>query len=177
MAEENNSPKLEYIKEEEEIQAADKVKKLRAKLKKCRKNKEEYLDGWQRQKADFINYTKEESKRLEEFKKYANESLLMEIIYILDYFEIAIKELKDDDKNKEWFKGILSVNKNIKKILENNGISEINIAVGDKFNPVLCESLDSIKSQEEPETILEIFQKGYKLHDRVIRPARVRVAM
>lgn len=115
-------------------------------MKKMSKEKE-YLAGWQRCKADFLNYKKEEKKRLEEFKKYANEDLILEILPILDGLDMGLKELK--------------------KALK---IKEINIKKGERFNPEIHEAITG-----DGQEVDKVLQKGYALNDKVIRPSKVKL--
>ncbi len=123
------------------------------------KEKEEYLAGWQRAKADFLNYKKEETERVEEMLKYVKQDLCLKILPILDSFELFEKNIK----------------KQLQDFLKNQEVEEIK-GVGERFNPNLHEAVKEVKiKNKESGTIVEIVQKGYKLHDKVIRPAKVKI--
>ena len=97
--------KREDNEKEEELS----IDELKEKLKECQKLANEYLAGWQRSKADFLNYKKDEAERIGEFLKYSNEELILKILPILDSFEKAEKEISDDKKNDKFIKGILKI--------------------------------------------------------------------
>jgi len=93
----------------EEIKIEQNIEELKKKLEECEKLKDEYLAGWQRERADFLNYKREELERIGEILKYTNVGLILNILPILDNFEIAEKKLPEDLKNDENVKGILSI--------------------------------------------------------------------
>ena len=142
------------------------------KISKEKKQAQEYLAGWQRTKADFINYKKRQEKGMAEFRKFAQEDLILEILPILDAFRLAAKQAPQDD---EWIKGILQIKVQLENLLESKGIEEIK-AVGEKFNPELHEAMEEIKSRGKEGQVIEEIQKGYTLNNKVIRPSKVKVA-
>lgn len=159
--------KVEYVPEEElSSEALAKEGKLKKKLKSCEKERGEYLAGWQRAKADLINYKKEQEHRITDYYKFANEGLILELLLVLDSFEEALKH----DKNE----GIKQLYNQLKNILKSNGVEEIK-AVGEKFNPEFHESTGEVKGKKQGVVVEEI-QKGYKLNNKVIRPSRVKIS-
>mgnify|MGYP000477532618 CR=1 FL=1 len=168
--------KIEYI-EEDEIKGIDyekKLKKLKKKLKDCLKEKEEYLLGWQRERADFINYRKEEEKRLKEREEAFKRSFLLKILPILDNLELAEEKLTSDLKENQWVKGILKIKSQIKDILKKEGVEEIKVKIKDKFDPSIHEAI-GVEGEGEEMRISEIYQKGYFLNGKLLRPAKVKV--
>ncbi|MCK4474090.1 nucleotide exchange factor GrpE [Candidatus Parcubacteria bacterium] len=150
-------------------------------LEKCRKEKEDYLNGWQRAKADFLNYKKQEMERIGDILKYANEGLILKFLLILDNFEKAEKETYKIIKShpcpelKNALQGFLQIKTQILDFLKNQEIQEIN-CVGEKFDPNFHEAIETIETKDqESGKIIEEIQKGYKLHNKVIRPAKVKV--
>ena len=158
--------KIEYISEDDTGAVDKKIKKIKDKLKKCQKEKEEYLAGWQRAKADLINYKKEQEKKASDYYKFANEGLISEILLALDSFEEAMKHTKDE--------GIQQLYNQLLNILKNQGLEEIK-TVGEKFNPEFHESVGEVKSKEKQGIVAEEVQRGYTLHGKTIRAARVKV--
>lgn len=149
---------------------------LQKKLEDCQKKREEYLAGWQRARADFLNYKKEEMERIKEILKYGNENLILKILPILDNFEKAEKEIPDDKKNDKLLEGILQIKTQFQDFLKNQGIEEIK-TVGEKFDPNFQEVVQEIEKADcESGTVIEETQKGYILNGKVIRPAKVKVA-
>jgi len=152
------------------------IEELKKKLEEAEKLKNEYLAGWQRARADFLNYKKEELERLGEMVKYAGETLILKILPILDNFEIAEKKLPEDLKNNENVKGILQIKNQILNFLKEQGVEEIK-SVGERFDPNFHEVVEEVEMKDkEPGTIVEEIQKGYKINGRLLRPAKVKVA-
>lgn len=147
---------------------------LEQKLAALEKKAEEYLNGWKRAKADYINFKKETEKKQREIIEYANANLLLDILPLVDQFKIAFVHLPQEQKDSEWVKGIRHLESKLKKILEDYGIKEIP-SVG-KFNPELHEAIEHVESDQEEGTILETTLTGFKLGEMVIQPARVKVA-
>jgi len=159
----------------EEIKIEQNIEELKKKLEECEKLKDEYLAGWQRERADFLNYKREELERIGEILKYTNVGLILNILPILDNFEIAEKKIPEDLKNDENVKGILQLKNQILDFLKNQGVEEIK-SIGEKFDPNLQEVVEEVKIEgKESGIIIEEIQKGYKINGKVLRPARVRV--
>lgn len=148
---------------------------FKKKLEECRKERDEYLAGWQRAKADFINHKREELERMQEIIKFAEEEMALKILSILDDFDLAEKNLAGEEKEDEKVKGLLQIKKKIQEVLKNSSVEEIK-AVGEKFDPNLHEALELAESDKESGTILEELQKGYSMSGKVIRPSKVKVS-
>lgn len=131
------------------------------------------MNNWQRERADFANYKKAESKRLEEFVKFANVGLILEVVEVLDDLEIVAK-------NNENNEGLEPVLKKFQDLLAKYGAERIKVE--GKFDPNLHEAVTaeaqngSAETQNtEGEEKLEEVRAGYKMNGRVIRPARVKI--
>jgi molecular chaperone GrpE len=162
-------------KKKPEIEEKLKIEDLKKKLEECEKLKNEYLAGWQRARADLINYKKEELERVGELIKFSANGLILNILPILDNFEIAEKKLPENLKNNENIKGILQIKNQILNFLKEQGIEEIK-SVGERFDPNFHEVVEEVKMEgKEPGTIVEEIQKGYKIDGRLLRPAKVKV--
>lgn len=153
------------------------VKKLREKLKLCTKEKQEYLDGWQRTKADYMNSKKEEELRRKDIMKYASERLVDDLIPVMQSFDMAFvnKELWEKvDKN--WRTGVEYIYSQFKNVLENNGLKEVN-PLGLKFDPNRDEALEHVPVDDESKNhiVVEVIQKGYELNGKLIKAPRVKV--
>jgi len=155
--------KIEYIEESSE-DFAKKFKKIKDKLKSCEKERAEYLAGWQRAKADLINYKKEQEQKNSQLFKFANETTISEILPVLDSFEQALKHKKDE--------GIQQLYNQLKNILKNQGLEEIE-SMGKKFNPEFHEAVEEVKGKKG--IIIQEIQKGYTLNKKIIRPSKVKV--
>ncbi|MFH1841168.1 MAG: nucleotide exchange factor GrpE [Candidatus Nealsonbacteria bacterium] len=144
------------------------------KLEECQKKRDEYLAGWQRARADFLNYKKEEMERMGKILKYANEDLILKILPILDNLEKAEKETPDDLKENQYVSGVFQIKKQIEEFLKNQGIEEIK-SLGESFDLNFHEVVEEVEG-EKTGIIVEEVKKGYKLQDKVIRPAKVKVS-
>lgn len=160
----------------EETGLQEKIKKMREDLKACRKEKEDYLAGWQRAKADFINARKEEEKSRETFVKFAQASVLFEFLKIVDSLEVAAK-LAPSQAGSEG-DGIRQIYSQAKEILKQHGVTEIE-AIGKKFDPAMHEAIDKVEVDEpgKENIIVEDSQKGWLLHDKILRPTKVKVGI
>lgn len=177
----NNEPDINYTpdtetnvresEEDGEIEPVEKIKKLKNDLHACLKLQKEYLDGWQRAKADYINYKKEEEKRFRDFSRFAVEGIIHDSITVLDSFDLALKYDMPDTVRK----GMLLIKSQLEDIFKRYGFEEIR-SLGEKFNPEIHESLGESISDKESGTVVEEIQRGYSLNGKVIRPARVKIA-
>ncbi len=148
---------------------------LKKQFEECQKQRDEYLNGWKRERADFLNYKKDGIERIEELIKYANEELILKFLPILDNFELAEKKLSGDFKENEWVKGVLNIKIQILDFLKNQGVEEIK-CLGQKFDPNFQEIIEDVEVKEkESGTVIEKVQKGYTIYGKVIRPAKVKV--
>jgi len=145
-------------------------------LEECRQKCEENLNGWKRAKADLINYKKEEGQRMEEFAKYARQRYVLEILPIVDSFDLAAKRIPKEDLENESVKGMMMIKAQLEDFLRANGVEAID-AVGQKFNPELHEAAQMVECQDqESGTIIEETQKGYMIDGCLLRPAKVKVS-
>lgn len=148
---------------------------LKKKLAECQKEKDEYLKGWQRARADFLNYKKDEAERVKRILKYANEDLVFKILPILDNFEKAEKGTPDNLKDDQYLKGVLQIKVQLQDLLKNQGVKEIE-ALDKKFDPNFHEVVEEVEVEnKESGIIIEEIQKGYLIEDKLIRPSKVRV--
>ncbi len=156
----------------------DLVKKLREKLKACEKEKQEYMNGWQRERADFVNYKKRVENEKLEVIKYSNENLISELISVLDSFEMAFANKEAWEKaDKNWRVGIEYIHSQFLKILDENGLKIIN-PLEEKFDPKfhVAEVHEKTNDEKQDGKIISVKKKGYMLNGRVIIPAQVSVA-
>ncbi len=145
-------------------------------LEECQKQKEEYLAGWQRARADLLNYKKEEIERMGEILKLAEQEFVLKILPILDNFEAAEKAIPENLKEGGNFKGLLMIKAQIHDFLKNQGLEEIK-SLGEIFDPNFHEVVGQVEIKgKESGVIAEEVQKGYKVNGRLLRPAKVKVA-
>lgn len=134
-------------------------------------------DRFLRAQADLVNYRKRKDEEVTKMLKYANEELVLEILPVLDNFERAIKMDDDnlEDEVSKFLSGMKMVYASLTSALEKFDVKEIE-ALGKKFDPTFHQAVmtESVETKEK-EIILEVYQKGYTLKDKVIRPAMVKV--
>ncbi|MFQ6057932.1 MAG: nucleotide exchange factor GrpE [Anaerolineae bacterium] len=179
-AEEAQAPKSAEEKPEEVREEApeevEELEALRQRLAEAESKVEEYLDQWRRAAADLANYRKRVEKEQAEFSKYANAVLITKLLPILDDFQRAFQTVPDSLRTLTWIDGIVLIERKMQAILEQEGLTPIE-AVGKPFDPLIHEAVifEETADHEDGQVIAEL-QKGYKLHDRVLRPTLVKVA-
>ena len=167
---------MQEEKQELELEEIDDPAVLRRELEEAKAKAKEYLDQWKRAAADFANYKRRNEQEREEVIKFANAMLITRILPILDDFERAFQTMPDSLRGLTWIDGIALIERKLHAILEQEGLTTIK-AVGEQFDPRVHEAVIQEESAEHEEgQIIAELQKGYKLHDRVLRPALVKVA-
>ena len=153
------------------------LKKLRGDIKTLKKEKEEYLTGWQKERADFINYKKSEDDRKSMISESIRERILSRFLSVMDSFNMAFSNKEAWEKvDENWRKGVEYIYTDMNKVFEEYGVKAIG-EVGEKFDPNIHESIEMVDTdkKENDHTVASVTQKGYKLGDRVLRPARVNI--
>ncbi len=156
---------------------AETIKKLRVKLKKSQSSASEYLTGWQRTKADFVNARKRDEEERKEFIKFSNERLVESLIPVLESFDLAMANRETWEKvDKNWRMGVEYIYSQLRKILNESGLEEVS-PVGQKFDPARDEAVEYVPVTEEgqDQVILGVIQKGYSLNKKQMRPPKVKV--
>jgi molecular chaperone GrpE len=133
---------------------------------------ETYLDNWKRTQADFINYKRRSEQEKEDTIKFGNTMLLLELLPVLDDLQRALESVPEDISEVPWVEGIRLIERKFNKCLESQGVTIIK-TVGEKFDPKLHEAVQHVDGEDG--MIIQELRKGYKLYDRVIRPAMVAV--
>ncbi|MEK7635433.1 MAG: nucleotide exchange factor GrpE [Patescibacteria group bacterium] len=155
------------------------VKKLRLKIKELEAKNQEYLTGWQKERADSINLRKRLEEEKKEFAKFAKEDISTELISVLDSFESAFKNKEAWEKvDKNWRQGVEYIHTQFLNVLSNHGVSIIS-PLGEKFDPQRDDAIESVVVENEKDNhkILEVVSAGYKLHDKLIRAPKVKVGV
>jgi len=162
---------IEPSEEGDESDFKNRLKKVKDELKSCQKEKEEYLAGWQRAKADFINARKDEEKRMEEFAKFANKSILINFLQVADSVDMALRHGESE--------GMRQIKSQFFEILKRGGVEEIDSSPGKKFDPGEHEAIEEyiVETESKDGVIIDELQRGYKLFNRVLRPAKVKVGV
>jgi molecular chaperone GrpE len=156
----------------------EKLAKLKEKIKKLEAEKAEYMNGWQRERADFVNFKKRTEEERKEYIKFANESLLEEMLSVLESFDMAFMNKEQwNSVPQNWRVGVEYIHSQLVKILDDNGLKEFTPKEGDKFDPHLhvAEEMVAVTEKEKDGQIVSVKKKGYKLNDRIIIAPKVAV--
>jgi molecular chaperone GrpE len=162
----------EAMNQSEQVGELEDVESLKEALSEEKAKAEEYLANWQRAQADFINYKRRIEQERGETAKFANAMLILNLLPVLDDLERALESVSVKLAGLTWVDGIALVYRKLQAILEGHGLNEIK-ALGEPFDPNLHEAV--LFGEGEEGVVIEELQKGYKLHDRVIRPTMVKV--
>ena len=169
----------EILEEEHFKQPEEKsdTSKYEEQIKKLQDENKQLTEKVKLTQAELINYRKRKDEEVQTLLKYANLDIISEILNVVDNFERAIKHANNSENEelKKYNDGINMIYTNLNSILNKFGVEEIN-RVGEVFNPNEEQALltDSVEDKDD-EVVLEVLQKGYKLKDRVIRPASVKI--
>ncbi len=158
--------------EQEEVEQPEELESVRKALAEEKEKSEKYLASWQRAQADFTNYKRRNEQERADVVDYANSTLILNMLPVLDDLERALGSVPDKLAGSPWVDGIRHIYRKLQATLEAQGISVIE-AEGKEFDPNLHEAVMSVEGEEGK--IIEETQKGYRLRNRVIRPTRVKV--
>ena len=166
----------EIVPEGEAEGSGETVKRLREKLAKAVAEKQEYLDGWQRARADFANFKKDETAQSVQKETRIKATIAEAIIPALDSFDLARKDKSFLDADANLKKGIDALYQGLIKSLQSIGIAQY-VPLGEVFDPRRHEALREVQTEDESmeHTIESVFAAGYSVGDQVIRPAQVSV--
>jgi molecular chaperone GrpE len=147
-----------------------------AEIERLTKLNEEYLDGWQRARADFVNYKKRIEREQREAYRRAAGDILTRYLGIVDDLERALKDRPTEGDPGNWADGVELIYRKLRSVLEAEGVESID-ALGQPFDPNLHEAISHEDSDEQPAGyVIDVVQQGYRMGDQVLRPALVRVA-
>jgi molecular chaperone GrpE len=154
----------------------EQVTTLKTALEEMDKKAEEYLDGWQRARAEFANYKKRVLRENMDIRQVARGEVIKLYLDIADDLERALQEKPETSDDETWAEGIEIIFQKLRARLESEGIKPMK-AMGEEFDPNIHEALIKEESEEfESGQIIEVMQEGYWIGDKVLRPALVRVA-
>lgn len=161
---------------EKELSLEEQVEFLSSALDEVTAKAEEYLDGWQRSRAEFANYKKRVLRENTEIHKVARGEVIKLYLDVMDDLERALLERPDTGDGKTWMNGIEIIVQKLRSRLEAEGVKPMN-PLGEDFDPNLHEALMKEDSEEyESGKVIEVMQEGYWIGEKVLRPALVRVA-
>jgi molecular chaperone GrpE len=149
---------------------------LQSELQQVHAKADEYLDGWQRARAEFANYKKRIERERDQVQQNAAGNIIKRYLDIVDDLDRALKNRPQNEEGAIWAEGIELIYRKFLAILESEGVKVLD-PQGKAFDPNQHEAISQEESPEhESGSVLEVLQQGYTLGDRVLRPARVRVA-
>lgn len=163
-----------------EVTGADFNKKynaLKGKVKELETKASEYLNGWQRDKADFLNLRKKDEEMKKGIISLAKEDLINELIPVLDSFESAMKNKEAWAKvDSNWRVGVEYIASQLNQTLENNGLKKV-YPLGQPFDHTRDEAIEMVPTEDESQdgVVVDVVQTGYMFGDRLVRPPKVKV--
>ncbi len=177
---EKNTPPQEAGQPEQQAPvstiSAEEVEALEKDLAEAQAKASEYLDGWQRSRAEFANYKKRIEREQAQTYQNAAGAVIKRYLDVLDDLERALKSRPQEGEGADWANGIELIYRKLLSYLESEGVKQM-ASEGDYFDPNLHEAVSSEASdRHESGQIIEVLQHGYLLGDRILRPAAVRVA-
>ncbi|UMZ73071.1 nucleotide exchange factor GrpE [Natranaerofaba carboxydovora] len=186
--EKENEVSEDYEKEEQEVEELEELEAEEIEegllsyeeQEKLIKEKQEYFERLQRLQAEFDNYKKRMSTEREKDKKYGAEDVMKGILPVLDNFERALSNIEENEEkteeNEGFYQGVKMIYDQLVETLEQNGLEKIE-AEGEKFDPNYHEAVMMVESEEHSKnTVVEELQKGYLLHDKLLRASMVKVS-
>jgi molecular chaperone GrpE len=167
--------RVESIKTPSRSELLEQIQELERELEAVRGQAEEHLRNWQRSAADFSNYKRRTDAERATLTQFSNATLIGKLLAVLDDFDRALDNVPDE-AHESWVEGVRLVERKLRGVLESEGVTPIE-AVGLPFDPNVHEAVvhEETTEHRDNEVIGEL-QRGYRLHDRVIRPSLVRVA-
>lgn len=170
------APAESAVPEEDEAAAADDLETLCRQLEEVRAKEAEYLDGWQRARAELSNARKRFQREQQGSYANAKADMMVRLLPIVDDFERAFADLPEELSDHTWVQGIKLVQQKAQGILTQEGVEPIE-AAGQEFDPLWHQAVTHEPSDEVPEgQVIAEMQKGYSMGDRVLRPSMVRVS-
>lgn len=148
---------------------------LKDELTVTKKERQEYLEGWQRAQADLANFKKDAEKEKRRYREHATEDIVSELIPVLDSFDMAFRNKEAWEQAPEnWRKGVEYIYTQLLGVLERNGVSQRS-PLGEPFNPTLHDSVGTkpVDDTSKQGAVIEVVQKGYALHGTLIRAPKV----
>lgn len=173
---EQDAPEVGEALDDDSISLDEKLELVKAAWEASEMKAAEYLDGWQRAKAEFSNYKKRVIRDRDQYNKEAIGKVVKNYLSVVDDLERALKDQPNNDDSTAWSNGIELIYRKLVTTLENDGVIPMDVN-GKVFDPNLHEAIAQIESAEhESGQIVDVIQTGYIIGERVLRPAKVCIA-
>jgi molecular chaperone GrpE len=167
--------RVDAIKTPSRLELAERVEQLERELEETKRSDAEHRSNWHRAAADFANYKRRTDEERATLGQFSNAVLISKLLGVLDDFDRALENVPPD-AHESWVDGVRLVERKLRNVLESEGVTPIE-AVGQPFDPNLHEAVVHEETADHPDNhVIDEVQRGYRLHDRVIRPSLVRVA-
>jgi molecular chaperone GrpE len=168
--------RAEAVKTPTRVELAERIEHLERELEESAQREAEHRNNWHRSAADFANYKRRTEEERASLGRFSNAVLIGKLLSVLDDFDRALESVPEEDAGTAWVEGIQHVERKLRSVLESEGVTHIE-AVGQPFDPNLHEAVVHEDTADHPDNeVIGELQRGYRLHDRVIRPSLVRVA-
>jgi len=159
------------------VEGEDDLAVVNAALSEAETRAAEYLDGWQRARAEFANYRRRQEQQRQQMQVSAKASVLVELLPVMDDLKRALETVPEESEGNPWLSGVEQVQRKWQAALERVGLSVLPVEAGDAFDPNVHEALTHEPCAEmEAGKIIQVVQPGYEVDDTVLRPALVRVS-
>jgi molecular chaperone GrpE len=153
------------------------IEGLKAELEAARAKADEYLACLRRERAEFANYKRRTAEEREAMLGLAGEDLIRKVLALADDFDLAIEARPAAIANDPWVEGVVAIDRKLRALLESEGVRQIDATPGTPFDPREHEAIANVPGTGRPEgEIVSEIRRGYRLRDRVVRPALVTVA-
>jgi molecular chaperone GrpE len=167
--------RADAVKTPSRLELAERIEQLERELAETRAKSEEHLYNWQRSAADFANFKRRTDEERATVGQFSNAILIGKLLSVLDDFDRALESVPEEADD-PWIEGVKLVERKLRGALESEGVTAIE-AMGQPFDPNLHEAVVHEPTADHPDNqVIGELQRGYRLHDRVIRPSLVRVA-
>ncbi len=154
---------------------AERIEQLERELDEVRRSDEEHRNNWHRSAADFANYKRRTDEERATLTQFSNALLIGKLLGVLDDFDRALESVPAEAHD-PWIEGVQLTERKLRGVLESEGVAQIE-AVGQQFDPNMHEAVVHEETADHPDNqVIGELQRGYRLHDRIIRPSLVRVA-
>ena len=153
------------------------IEALKAELETTKAKSDEYLAGLQRERAEFTNFRRRTTEEREQMLGLAGEDLIRKVLAIADDFDLAIDNRPAELAGNGWVEGVAAIDRKLRALLESEGVKPVDAEPGTAFDPRQHEAIVTVPGTGRPEgAIVDVIRRGYRLRDRVLRPALVAVA-
>lgn len=147
------------------------AEELEGRVLRLERERDEYLDGWKRAKADLVNYRREEEARLREVARFGTSELVRELIAVLVSFDLGRAAIAD--ATTPLARGMLLIQSQLEDVLKRYGLERLTTAPGEPFDPALHEAVGETASELPEQTVVREVERGYRMNGKVLRPARI----